>query len=91
MRNFAWEGRNARLSNLHNLKFGVIFHAFVSALFVLCSLLGTVLIITGLYTVLWGKAKYDTWERDGSDDSHCNIQIRQPLLQHNAANEHPST
>jgi drug/metabolite transporter (DMT)-like permease len=67
----------------------ILEHAILRVKFHLGSLLGTVLIITGLYTVLWGKAKDDNLERDRSDNSHCNIHIRQPLLQDNAAIEHP--
>lgn len=57
--------------------------------FHLGSLLGTVLIIAGLYTVLWGKAKDEKLEKDGLDNSDSNIHIRQPLLEDNPAGEQP--
>jgi len=55
------------------------------------SLLGAILIIAGLYTVLWGKGKDDNLERDGSEKSTaCSIDIRQPLLQDDGNLQHPS-
>eukprot|EP00253_Pinus_taeda_P034747 PITA_34747 len=67
----------------------VLEHFILHVEFHLGSLLGTILIIAGLYTVLWGKTKDEKLQKDGSDDSHCNIHIRQPLLEDNAGGEQP--
>lgn len=67
----------------------VLEHFILHVEFHLGSLLGTILIIAGLYTVLWGKTKDEKLQKDGSDNSHCNIHIRQPLLEDNAAGEQP--
>lgn len=62
------------------------------------SLLGAIMIIVGLYVVLWGKAKdHTSTEKNGPENEsnnnittteECNIDINQPLLQHEGSAEH---
>lgn len=58
------------------------------------SLLGTILVISGLYSVLWGKANDANTETHkptyGSNNniSDCNIGIKEPLLYNEASHEH---
>lgn len=65
---------------------------FTNSFCIFCSLLGTIFIIAGLYSVLWGKANDgdnfvgNTETRKAADGSNnnisdCNIGIKEPLLE----------
>lgn len=56
----------------------ILEHAILHIKFHLGSLLGSIFIITGLFTVLWGNAKENNLDRDGSINRS---DIKQSLLQ----------
>jgi hypothetical protein len=72
---------------------------FINSFCIFCSLLGAILVIAGLYTVLWGKANdedqfvkgpetHNPTDESNNNTSDCNIGIRQPLLENGASHEH---
>ncbi|PON98899.1 WAT1-related protein [Trema orientale] len=66
---------------------GIIFTVFMGAIFLgeslyLGSLIGAIIIVSGFYAVLWGKAKEDKMEKDGGVvDSTESFDHKVPLLQ----------